>query len=259
MITYSIQAYSASCVTLVYSQPCHILSPGIFRTKGIFKTLWNVYQAYSEPCHRSIFRHIQNLSKFLHTQKPGILRILEYSEPFHDCVLTHVQNPVIFIQKFTNIQSLTYLKPDTFIFRTLSRHTLIDSECCAMLTYWEPCHIQNLAHLGPKAYSESCFCRHIQAYLGIFSDSYDNINFLFFTLILHPFQQNLKCFLTIIRTLGLKNFLYFQKWNPTLFSPGSKNKKTYPKKISSSGNRNPQKPYIFSKESFLIFQETETP
>ena len=137
---------------------------------------------------------------------------------------------------------------------------LCNAHILRTLPYSECCHIQNLAHLGPKAYSESCFCRHIQAYLGIFNnDSYDNINFLFFTLILHPFQQNLKCFLTIIRTLGLKNFLYFQKWNPTLFSPGSKNKKTHLKKISSSGNRNPKKPYIFSKESFSYISGNRNP
>ena len=36
-----IQAYSGACVTLAYSQPCHILNPGIFRTGGTFKTLPN--------------------------------------------------------------------------------------------------------------------------------------------------------------------------------------------------------------------------
>ena len=34
-----IQAYLAPCVTLIYSQTCHIPSPGIFRTRVIFKTL----------------------------------------------------------------------------------------------------------------------------------------------------------------------------------------------------------------------------
>ena len=57
------KAYWAPCVTLAYSQPCHILSSGIFRTKGLFKTLWNVDQAYSEPCHRALFRHIQTSSQ----------------------------------------------------------------------------------------------------------------------------------------------------------------------------------------------------
>ena len=33
--------------TLAYSQTCHILSPSIFRTRDLFKTLWNVYQAYA--------------------------------------------------------------------------------------------------------------------------------------------------------------------------------------------------------------------
>ena len=43
-----------------------------------------------------------------------------------------------------------------------------------------------LAYLGPKA----CLHRHIPAYSGIFNnDSYNNINFLFFILTLHTFQQ----------------------------------------------------------------------
>ena len=57
-----------------------------------------------------------------------------------------------------------------------------------------PCHIQNfaifrrVAYLGPEAYSESYLFRHIQAYSDIFNDdSYNNINLLFFTLILHTF------------------------------------------------------------------------
>ena len=68
-----------------------------------------------------------------------------------------------------------------------------------MLAYWEFCHIynfakvRNLAYLGVKMYLESSLFRHIQAYLGIFNiDSHDNINFLFFTSILHTFQRNLK-------------------------------------------------------------------
>ena len=43
-----IQAQSAPCVTLTYLQPCHILSPGIFGTGVLFKTLW------------TLTRHIQN-------------------------------------------------------------------------------------------------------------------------------------------------------------------------------------------------------
>ena len=58
--------------------------------------------------------------------------------------------------------------------------------------------------------------------------------------------------------LILKEFIYFQKWNPSLFSPSSKNKKIHPEKISeSSGNGSPVKTsYIFSKKAVLIFQET---
>ena len=84
-IFWLIQTYSAPCVTLAYSQPCHILSPDIFRTGGLFKTLWNVDQANSEPCHVALFRHIQAYSepcatftyaKTWHNWIPGIFRIL---------------------------------------------------------------------------------------------------------------------------------------------------------------------------------------
>ena len=43
-----IPAYSPPCVTLAYSQPYYILSPGIFWAKGLYKTLENVGQVYSE-------------------------------------------------------------------------------------------------------------------------------------------------------------------------------------------------------------------
>ena len=58
-----IQAYSTPCVTLAYWQPCHILSLGIFRIGSLFQTLWNVDQAYSEHCHRTLFSHIQTYSE----------------------------------------------------------------------------------------------------------------------------------------------------------------------------------------------------
>ena len=58
-----IQAYSAPFVTLAYSQPCHILSLGLFRTGGLFKALQNVDQTYSEPWHRTPFSHIQAYSE----------------------------------------------------------------------------------------------------------------------------------------------------------------------------------------------------
>ena len=73
-----------------------------------------------------------------------------YSEP------CHIQNPGIF-----RTQDMI---------RTLSRYILAHSERCATLACWEPCHIENFAifriltFLGPKAYSESCWYRHIQAY-----------------------------------------------------------------------------------------------
>ena len=98
-----IQAYTAPCVTLVYSQPCHILSPGIFRTGCLFKTLWVADQAYSELWHRASFSQIQTyseLSAALAYAETWHIRILEYSEPFHNCIPTHIQNPAIFTKSY---------------------------------------------------------------------------------------------------------------------------------------------------------------
>ena len=71
-------------------------------------------------------------------------------------------------------------------------------EPCVTLAYLEPSYIHNvsistiLAYLGPEVYLESCLFRHIQAYSSIFkNDSYNNINLLFFTLIL-AFQRDLE-------------------------------------------------------------------
>ena len=77
-----IQAYSSPFVILPYSQPYHILSPGIFRIRGLFKTLWNIDEAYSEPFHRVLFSHIQ-----------------AYSEPYAKLAYAetwYTQNPEIF-------------------------------------------------------------------------------------------------------------------------------------------------------------------
>ena len=38
-----LQAYSKLCVTLAYSKPWYIQKTGTFRTRGIFRILWNIY------------------------------------------------------------------------------------------------------------------------------------------------------------------------------------------------------------------------
>ena len=57
--------------------------------------------------------HIQNLVQRLHTQKAGILGILEYSEPFHNCIPTHSE-PCHINDNLRILRTLTYLKPDTY-------------------------------------------------------------------------------------------------------------------------------------------------
>ena len=73
-----IQAYSAPCVTLADSQPCHIVSPGIFRTGRL-----------SKPCEK-FTRHIQN---------PAMGITQPYSEPYATFAYAKTwptQNPGIF-------------------------------------------------------------------------------------------------------------------------------------------------------------------
>ena len=83
-ICQHIQSYSALLrhIHIEHSQPCHILSPGIFRLGGLLKTLWNVDQVYSEPCHEALFSHIQARSE--------PCAMLAYAETWH------IQNPGIF-------------------------------------------------------------------------------------------------------------------------------------------------------------------
>ena len=94
-----IQAYLAPCVTLVYSQPYHIVSPGVIKTGGLFKNLRNIGQPCSESCHGAFFSHIQNSS--INTSR-RIFRILSY------------------LRKFTNIQNSDIFKT-RHIYRNLSK------------------------------------------------------------------------------------------------------------------------------------------
>ena len=123
-----IKAYSEPRVTLAYSQPCHIQSLGIFRTEGIFKTLWNFDQAHSEPCHRTIYSDIiQPYSGIFRTLCNACIswNIQNISIP------TPVQNPVIFTKIGKPCVTLAYWQfwnnqnPDIFktqrIFRILPK------------------------------------------------------------------------------------------------------------------------------------------
>ena len=117
-----IQAYSAPCVNLAYSQLCHILNPGMFITGVSFKTLWNVDQVHSEPRHRALFSHIQAYSELvqhLHMKKTGILGMMKYHEPFHNYIPIHHHNPAVFTKIYEH-SGLWRIKKTRHIFRTLS-------------------------------------------------------------------------------------------------------------------------------------------
>ena len=112
-----------------------------------------------------MFRYIHVLLRHIQLYC-GIFRTLPYSEYWH------IQNPR-YIQNSA--------KEHSGIFRTLCNARILKT-----LPYSELWHIQDPRHIQNSVY------------LGTFmhnifnNDSYNNINFLFFALILHTFQRNLK-------------------------------------------------------------------
>ena len=116
--SFTNQAYSAPCVTLTYLQICHILSPNLFKTGSLFKTHWNIDQAYLEPYHGALFSHIQAYSEprtmlayaeGCHTWNPGIPKTLPQLHP-------HVYSESCYICENLQIfRTLAYLKSDTYL------------------------------------------------------------------------------------------------------------------------------------------------
>ena len=79
---FSHMTYLESCVTLAYSEPCHIQNVGIFRTQDMFRTLSRHILVYAERCVTLVYLepcYIQNFA---------ILRFLTYLGP------RHIHNPV---------------------------------------------------------------------------------------------------------------------------------------------------------------------
>ena len=105
-----IQAYSAPCVILAYSQLCHILNPDIFRTGGLFKILWNVDQAYSGPCTKGILQAYLDIFRIL--GNAYIRRTLAYLESWN------IQNPSV-IESRRIFRTLSFFE-NLRIFRTLT-------------------------------------------------------------------------------------------------------------------------------------------
>ena len=99
-----IQTYSAPCVTLTDSQPCHILSPGIYRTRGLFKTLWNVDQAHTIASRR-IFKTLWHLQKFTNIQNSDIFKIQDiFRTLYFFCKIVKNYN---YFSKVLHLRSLT--------------------------------------------------------------------------------------------------------------------------------------------------------
>ena len=111
----------------------------------------------------------------------------------HSAILWHIQNPVLLlhIQNLTIFRVLPYLEPN--IYSELCQGILRNVRILRTLPYSELCRILNSVVFKTKTYLESCLFRHMQLYSDTFNnDSYNNISFLLFTVILRTFQRNLK-------------------------------------------------------------------
>ena len=97
-----VKAYLTPCVTLTYWKLCDIPCPSRSRAGGIFKTLWNFDQAYSEPCHsqNSLFRHYSGIFRTLCNS--CICSNLAYLKSWN------IQNPSI-IASLRILRTLRYL------------------------------------------------------------------------------------------------------------------------------------------------------
>ena len=74
-------------------QPSYVHNPLIFWALTYLKPCETLTRLIQNPAighYSAIFRNIQNLAQCLHTQKAGIVRILEYSKPFLNCIKTHI-------------------------------------------------------------------------------------------------------------------------------------------------------------------------
>ena len=96
-----IVAYLKFCVTLAYSEPCHIQKPGIFRTQDIFRTLSRHILAYSVDCITLAFWKTYFIQDF------AIFRISALRNS------RHIQNPVD-LGTFRHIQTYSIMITLTF-------------------------------------------------------------------------------------------------------------------------------------------------
>ena len=84
-----IQAYSEPCVTLECSELWYIQNHGIFKTRGIFRTL--------------VYPKLWDIQNQRHIQNPGLFRPGEtYSEPCQTPTMEHFEKQLTAINIFTS-------------------------------------------------------------------------------------------------------------------------------------------------------------
>ena len=162
--------YLELCVILVYSEPCHIQNPGIFRTWDIFRTPSGHILAYSE--HFEHYSHVEN---------PVIFRTLPYSGFWHIPDQRYIQNSVEHLRWRRLLKGkLFFCKSILAVWSDKVLNTPLTQEVLSTLySNLRLCTISGI--LRTLAYSKLCLFRHVQAYSIIFIIT---LNFPFFTYIL---------------------------------------------------------------------------
>ena len=113
-----IVTYLEPCATPVYSEPCHIQNPDIFRIQDVFGILSRYILAYIERCVMLAYWkpcYIQNNCIF---RILAYLRLKAYSEP---CLFRHISG-IFYNDSYNNINFLFLISVLLSFQRNLKRH-----------------------------------------------------------------------------------------------------------------------------------------
>ena len=116
--TYSAMAYLEPSVILVYSEPCHIQNPRIFRTQDIFRTLSRNTLTYPELCVTPAIWETCHIQNFVIFRILAHLGLEAYSESY---LYRYIQaySGILNNDSYNNINFLIFT---SFLWRNLNKY-----------------------------------------------------------------------------------------------------------------------------------------
>ena len=92
------------CVTFAYSEPYHILKPGIFRTRDILRTLLRYILTFSARQNARILKTLSYLELYYHIQNFGAFR----TQGIFRILFIKVHSGIFNNDRYNNINFLFY-------------------------------------------------------------------------------------------------------------------------------------------------------